>query len=105
MKLFDVPTYAMAGTGNLFALCDNKYIGGHGGDQIAFGCGLRVPEDWVTAGGIDWDNPPAAREALLREFTDWAPALTDLIRDCDPTIWPRRIYPLPTGHTWNPCPE
>jgi 2-polyprenyl-6-methoxyphenol hydroxylase-like FAD-dependent oxidoreductase len=59
-----------------------------------------VPQDWVTASGIDWDNPPAAREALMREFSDWAPALTDPIRDCDDTIWPRPIYALPTGHTW-----
>jgi hypothetical protein len=60
---------AMTGEGSLFALSDNKYIGGHGGDHIALGCGLRVPEDWVTVGGVDWDNPPEAREALLREFS------------------------------------
>lgn len=92
---------AMTGEGSLFALSDNRYIGGHGGDQIALGCGLRVPQDWVTASGIDWDRPPAAREALLREFAGWAPALTDLIRECDDTIWPRPIYALPTGHTWD----
>lgn len=95
---------AMTGEGSLFALSDNKYLGGHGGDQIALGAGMRVPEDWVTASGIDWDDPPAAREALLREFADWAPALTDLIRECDDTIWPRPIYALPTGHTWDPVP-
>ncbi|MEV7623431.1 NAD(P)/FAD-dependent oxidoreductase [Actinoplanes sp. NPDC089786] len=109
MRLSDAATrhpeaLATTGTGNLFALSDNKYIGGHGGNQIAFACGLRVPENWVTASGIDWDNPPAAREALLREFSDWAPALTDLIRDCDDTIWPRPIYALPTGHTWDRVP-
>jgi 2-polyprenyl-6-methoxyphenol hydroxylase-like FAD-dependent oxidoreductase len=95
---------AMTGEGSLFALSDNKYIGGHGGDQIGLGAGLRVPEDWVTASGIDWDNPRAAREALLRKFADWAPALTDLIRECDDTIWPRPIYALPTGHTWDRVP-
>jgi 2-polyprenyl-6-methoxyphenol hydroxylase-like FAD-dependent oxidoreductase len=109
MRLSDAATkhpeaLALTGQGNLFALSDNKYIGGHGGDPIMFGCGLRVPEDWVTASGIDWDNPPMAREALLQEFADWAPALTDLIRDCDDTIWPRPIYALPTGHTWDRVP-
>jgi 2-polyprenyl-6-methoxyphenol hydroxylase-like FAD-dependent oxidoreductase len=92
------------GQGSLFALSDNKYIGGHGGDQIAIGCGMRVAEGWVSASGIDWNNPPAAREALLREFSDWASALTDLIRDCDDTIWPRPIYALPTGHRWGHVP-
>jgi 2-polyprenyl-6-methoxyphenol hydroxylase-like FAD-dependent oxidoreductase len=95
---------ATVGHGSLFALSDNKYIGGHGGDQIALGCGMHVPEDWVTASGIDWDNAPQAREALLREFADWADPLTNLIRDCDDTIWPRPIYALPTGHTWTHVP-
>ncbi len=95
---------ALVGQGSLFALSDNKYIGGHGGDQIALGVGMRVAEDWVTASGIDWSDPAAAREALLREFADWAPSLTDLIRDCDDTIWPRPIYALPTGHTWSRVP-
>ncbi|HEX4401783.1 MAG TPA: NAD(P)/FAD-dependent oxidoreductase [Galbitalea sp.] len=91
---------ATVGQGSLFALSDNKYLGGHGGDQISVGCGMRVAEDWASASGIDWNNPSAARDALLREFSDWAPALTDLIRDCDDTIWPRPIYALPTGHRW-----
>jgi 2-polyprenyl-6-methoxyphenol hydroxylase-like FAD-dependent oxidoreductase len=95
---------ATTGRGSLFALSDNKYIGGHGGDQIALGCGLRVAEDWATASGIDWNIPPAAREALLREFADWATPLTDLIRHCDDTIRPRPIYALPIGHAWERVP-
>jgi 2-polyprenyl-6-methoxyphenol hydroxylase-like FAD-dependent oxidoreductase len=91
---------ATTGQGSLFALSDNKYIGGHGGDQVALGCGMRVAEDWVSASGIDWNNAPMARDALLREFSDWAAPLTDLIRDCDDTIWPRPIYALPVGHRW-----
>ncbi|MCM4078616.1 FAD-dependent oxidoreductase [Paractinoplanes hotanensis] len=94
----------VTGSGSLFALSDNKYIGGHGGDQIALGCGMRVPEDWVTASGIDWTDPPAARAALLREFPDWDTSLTDLIRECDDTIWSRPIYALPVGHTWEHVP-
>jgi 2-polyprenyl-6-methoxyphenol hydroxylase-like FAD-dependent oxidoreductase len=92
------------GRGSLFALSDHRYLGGHGGDQIALGCGMRVPEDWVTASGIDWRDPRAAREALLREFADWDTSLTDLIRECDDTIWPRPIYALPVGHTWDHVP-
>lgn len=96
---------ALTGQGSLFALSDNKYLGGHGGNTIAFGCGLRVPENWIADSGIDWDDPAAVRLALLREFSDWAPSLTSLIRDCDDdTIWPRPIYALPTGLTWNTVP-
>jgi 2-polyprenyl-6-methoxyphenol hydroxylase-like FAD-dependent oxidoreductase len=92
---------ALTGRGNFFALSDNKYIGGHGGTTIALGCGLRVPENWVTESGIDWDDPESARAGLLREYPDWTPALTDLIRACDDdAVWPRPIHALPTGLTW-----
>jgi 2-polyprenyl-6-methoxyphenol hydroxylase-like FAD-dependent oxidoreductase len=95
---------ALTGRGSLFALSDNKYIGGHGGDTIAVGCGLRVPENWVVDSGIHWDDPEAVRPALQCAFADWNPALTNLIRDCDDTIWPRPIYALPTGLTWTRVP-
>jgi 2-polyprenyl-6-methoxyphenol hydroxylase-like FAD-dependent oxidoreductase len=91
---------ALVGDGSLFALSDNKYIGGHGGDEMALALGMRVPEDWSSAVGVDWDNAPAARETLLAEFDDWAPEFHELIRDCEDTIWPRPIYALPTGTTW-----
>jgi 2-polyprenyl-6-methoxyphenol hydroxylase-like FAD-dependent oxidoreductase len=92
---------ALTGRGSFFMLSDNKYIGGHGGSTIAFGCGLRIAENWVADSGIDWHDPESARAALLREFPDWAPALTDLIRECDDDVfWPRPIYALPTGLTW-----
>ncbi|MGW3963735.1 FAD-dependent oxidoreductase [Amycolatopsis sp. NPDC005003] len=92
---------ALTGRGSFFALSDNKYIGGHGGDTIAFGCGLRVPENWIADSGIDWDDPESVRAGLLREYPGWAPALTDLIRECDDdAIRPRPIHALPTGLRW-----
>lgn len=91
---------ALVGHGSLFALSDNKSIGGHGGDHIWLGLGLRVPENWSETGGIDWSNPAATREALLREYADWAQPLTDLIRDSDDSIVARLIYALPVGHSW-----
>ncbi|MET1073488.1 MAG: NAD(P)/FAD-dependent oxidoreductase, partial [Umezawaea sp.] len=95
---------AVTGRGNLFALSDNKYIGGHGGDTHAHGCGQRGTQIWVADSGIDWDDPDSARAGLLREYSDWVPALTDLIRECDDTIWPRPIFALPTGLTWERVP-
>jgi len=92
---------ALTGRGSFFVLSDNKYIGGHGGNTIAFGCGLRVGENWVADSGIDWHDPESARAGLLHEFPDWVPALTDLIRECDDdAIWPRPIHALPTGLRW-----
>lgn len=95
---------AVTGPGSLFALSDDKYIGGHGGDQIALGAGFRVPEYWITESGIDWEDPEAARAGLLAQFPDWSPTLRNLIRECDDTIWPRPIYALPTGTRWERVP-
>jgi 2-polyprenyl-6-methoxyphenol hydroxylase-like FAD-dependent oxidoreductase len=93
---------AVVGTGSLFALSDGKAMLGHGGDRIWIGAGLQVPVDW--AGGTVWSDDAAARATLLREFADWSPALTDLIRFCDDGIVPRPIFALPVGHRWTRTP-
>jgi 2-polyprenyl-6-methoxyphenol hydroxylase-like FAD-dependent oxidoreductase len=95
---------ATVGTGSLFALSDGKAMLGHGGDRIWIGAGLQVPSDWVRSSGIPWSDDAAARAALLREFADWSPALTDLIRFCDNGIVPRPIFALPVGHSWGRTP-
>jgi 2-polyprenyl-6-methoxyphenol hydroxylase-like FAD-dependent oxidoreductase len=94
----------LVGPGSLFALSDNKSIGGHGGDHLHLGAALRVPEDWLHSSGVDWADLAAARAALLTEFADWSPGLLDLIRHSDDRITPRRIYALPTGHSWSRVP-
>ena len=94
----------LVGTGSLFALSDNKNIGGHGGGHLHLGAALRVPEDWIRSCGVDWTDPVAARAALLVEFADWSVGLQDLIRHCDDRITPRLIHALPTGHSWSRVP-
>lgn len=94
----------LVGPGIIFALSDNKAIMGHGGRDIHLGASLRVPQDWVAGHGVDWSDTPAARAALLAEFGDWSPELTDLVRNCDDGIIPRLIYALPIGHSWTRIP-
>ena len=91
LHVTDAPTTvpasaALVGTGSLFALSDNKNLGGHGGRDLHLGAMLRTAEDWLDTRGVDWSDPAAARTALLAEFADWTPALTDLIRHCDDEI-------------------
>jgi 2-polyprenyl-6-methoxyphenol hydroxylase-like FAD-dependent oxidoreductase len=105
LRVTDAPTTvpasaALVGTGSLFALSDNKNLGGHGGRDLHLGVMLRAAEDWLDTRGVDWSDPAATRTALLAEFADWTPALTDLIRHCDDEVVTRRIYALPTGHSW-----
>jgi 2-polyprenyl-6-methoxyphenol hydroxylase-like FAD-dependent oxidoreductase len=91
---------ALVGAGSLFALSDNKNLGGHGGRDLHLGAMLRTAENWLETRGVDWSDAAATRTALLAEFADWTPALTDLIHHCDDEIVARRIYALPTGHSW-----
>jgi 2-polyprenyl-6-methoxyphenol hydroxylase-like FAD-dependent oxidoreductase len=91
----------LVGTGSLFALSDNKNLGGHGGGHLHLGAGLRVPEDWVRSSGVDWADPDAARAALEGEVGLWDDGLKDLIRHCDDRITPRLIHALPVGHSWS----
>jgi 2-polyprenyl-6-methoxyphenol hydroxylase-like FAD-dependent oxidoreductase len=97
---------AIVGPGMIFALSDNKAFLGHGGSRIELGVSLRVRQDWLETSGVDWSDPSAARNALLAQFADWAPDLTNLIRYCDnETIWPRQIFALPIGHRWERVPS
>ncbi|MGD0144591.1 MAG: NAD(P)/FAD-dependent oxidoreductase [Rhizomicrobium sp.] len=95
---------ALVGPGIFFALSDNKALMAHGGKHIHLGAAFRVPQDWTNNCGVDWSDTSAARGALLAEFADWNPKLTDLIRHCDDTIVPRLIYALPVGHDWKRIP-
>lgn len=109
IRLDEAPTkhpeaLATVGWGSIFAASDNKYIGGHGGEHMSLALGMRVPEGWPTSSGVDWNDAPAARAALIAEFSDWAPRFLDLVRECDDEIWPRPIYALPTGTTWTHVP-
>jgi len=105
LHVTDAPTTvpasaALVGAGSLFALSDNRNLGGHGGRDLHLGAMLRAAEDWLDTRGVNWSDPAATRTALLAEFADWTPALTDLIRHCDDEIVARRIFALPAGHSW-----
>lgn len=97
---------ALLGTGMLFALSDDKGMLSHrhGDGGVGLYVALRVPEDWTVSCGVDWSSAPAARAALLDHFHDWSPELRDLIQRCDDRIITRRIYALPTGHSWSRVP-
>ena len=60
---------------------------------------FRVPTDWAEK-NFDFSCPSAARERLVAEFADWAPAITNLIKASNDKILARSIYALPIGHHW-----
>ncbi|MGA8034822.1 MAG: NAD(P)/FAD-dependent oxidoreductase [Candidatus Acidiferrales bacterium] len=95
---------ALVGPGLFFALAGNKALMGHGSPHIHLGASFRVPQDWTERIAVDWSDANAAREFLLKEFSDWSAELKNLIRNCDDTIVLRLIYALPVGHSWTRSP-
>ena len=96
----------LVGQGSLFALGGAKAIISHllGDGSVSVYLGLQVPEDWLDTCGIPFDQPGLARAALLSHFSDWAPELTNLIRDCNDSFVPLRLRMLPIGHRWRSKP-
>lgn len=96
----------LVGEGRLFALADGKgiFMGRLGSGTIGGYLGLQVPEDWLATSGISFDQPEAARAALLHYFSDWDASLTAIIRHCDEPIVLYQIKMLPIEHRWESKP-
>ncbi len=92
----------LVGPGRLFALGDGKGIltGLLGSGTIGGYVGLQVPEDWMAASGLSFDQPAQMRAAVLGQFADWDPALTAIIRHCDEPLTLIQINMLPVDHRW-----
>ena len=92
----------LVGPGRLFALSDGKGIltGLLGNGTVGGYVGLQVPEDWMAASSLSFDQPAQMRAAVLSQFADWDPALTAIIRHCDEPLTLIQINMLPTEHRW-----
>lgn len=96
----------LVGQGTMTCFADNKGLVAqrNANAHVRVYVALRVPEDWVKTGGIDFNDAPAARAALLRLFPDWAPSLLGLVRECEDSFIPRPLYALPVPHVWTTRP-
>ncbi|MFE2990593.1 FAD-dependent oxidoreductase [Streptomyces sp. NPDC059262] len=97
---------ALTGNGTMMALDNNlgfvaqRNSGGH----IRVYVGMRTPQDWHRQAGVDLTDPAVVRDALLRLFTEWSPALRGFITDTDTDYTNRPLFALPVPHTWQPTP-
>lgn len=93
----------LVGEGNILALGDNKALMAqrNGDGHIRVYAAFRVLEDWMTKSGIDFQQPDAARIALLGYFQDWSTALTDMLRASDDIFLPRPLYCCPPDQQWS----
>jgi len=92
----------LVGRGTMFAVFDNKgFIGQRNGqNRIRIYITLRVPENWASESGIDFNQPEQVRTYLLQLFSDWDNNLLNLIHSCDGNFILRPLYMLPINHRW-----
>ena len=70
-----------------------------GDGSIVVGFWEARAEDWTK--GYDLEDPVAIKEALHREYRDWAADYHAVIDAVDPaSIESRTLYKLPIGMTW-----
>jgi 2-polyprenyl-6-methoxyphenol hydroxylase-like FAD-dependent oxidoreductase len=93
---------AMVGRGSYFAFSDGKALLAQrmGNESIKLGCWMAeevsYPQDVIAQHGLE-----GAKAEVLRKYSDWAPALLDLVKFSDPGyVIPWTLYELPVGHTW-----
>jgi len=72
----------LVGPGTMFATSDDKgVIGQRNGDgNVRLYITLRVPEDWITRWGIDFNRPELVEQGLLEVFEGWAPEICELFK-------------------------
>ncbi|PGU09825.1 tetracycline resistance protein [Bacillus cereus] len=92
--------------GKVFALSDHQGILAqlNGDDSIRVYLSFRINKEWLDNCGITFENLEEAKSQLLQYFEDWDETLKNYIRCADGAIFPRRIYMLPVGLTWNSTP-
>lgn len=99
---------AMVGRGNYWVFGDGLSLAAqrNGDGRVRIGLSFyNTDENWLTASGIPFDDPAAARARLIELLPGWDPRITALIEACDDTIMPRPLTSLPVGLTWPSQPD
>ncbi|KAH8553596.1 monooxygenase FAD-binding protein [Umbelopsis sp. PMI_123] len=93
----------LVGHGIYSALQNNKALlcQRNGDGTIRVYITLRIEENGLSH--LDGADPEFTRQYLLEKFSDWDDSLMTFIKDSK-TYIPRRVYILPTDHTWKTHP-
>ena len=96
----------LVGQGTYVALGDSKsLIAQRNGDgSIRVYVWAQRPESWLQGCRINFSDGPAAKAALAKDYSDWAPELRELITLADDEVTPRSLYMLPPTHRWESKP-
>ena len=83
------------GAGDGKAILGHGSVDGHARAYVWFK--ISSPDDFK----LPLDDPQACRQMLLDQLPGWLPLFLQLIERCDPqSIYPRPLFALPIGHSW-----
>ena len=95
--------HKLVNRGLLMSFSDGKSLGGQqvGDGSISVNAWSVRQEDWMETSAHDIHDPKAVKEALAKEYHDWAPELRKLIQVAsEDDVTQRSLYMLPVGHRW-----
>lgn len=76
-----------------------------GNDSLGISAWSKREENWMETCGYNVSNAKDAKEAVLKEYSDWAEPLKQMIEVADDDdIKARSLYELPVGHRWKSRP-
>ena len=107
-KMQHPPQYRLVNGGSFFAYSDGKNLGAQqlGDGSIIVRAYGQKGEDWQKECDYDIHNGNEVKEAVKKEYGDWAKPFMELIDAADEKdIIARCLYALPTGNRWTHRPH
>lgn|GEM_PF-4398238 len=93
--------------GKIFALGDERslILGAKGDGSLSFATGIKEPEGWPAACGIDFNSRDQVRDWFTNALPGWSEAWLELFASDDAYYIPRPMYHFPVDQHWPTLPN
>ncbi|MFD2918840.1 FAD-dependent oxidoreductase [Terrimonas rubra] len=93
--------------GKLFALGNEQslILSTKGDGSLSFYTGCKVPENWVTVSGIDFNNKTSVHHWFSHAFGNWDAIWQEVFAGDDNWFVPRPQYHFPLDQQWEALPN
>lgn len=99
--------YDLVKGGKIFAFGDEQslILSAKGDGSLSFYTGCKVPENWVTASGIDFSNKTSVFAWFKEAFSSWDSQWQELFASDELWFIPRPMYHYPLDQQWEALPN
>lgn len=93
--------------GKLFALGNEQslILSTKGDGSLSFYTGCKVPENWATASGIDFNNKTSVHQWFSNAFSSWDTIWQEIFAGDESWFVPRPQYHFPPDQQWTALPN